>query len=495
MKTVVPTTLDIARESGWSGENEPKDFVGALKLLSDHIGPASPEAVTEAVNDWLDGHPEALVADGSVTTEKLADGAVTEEKLGVDLGDAPEELEQLWDNQLTGTMSGTIDTAADAYAAPPMALSVDGASTQTGTPTPDAPVPILSVDDLSMEVHGKNLLDVCNDPENPDKGWRSSGGGTTAVQYDSANGGYYASGHRSLTVFTNTFDEPIEITLSMVAKRREGSANYAVLMYNNGALFSTSGIPSNYTSYGSAYATYAATLTANPGAFCVLVLYNQIYIQSIQCELGSTATAYEPYVGTIVPDLLPEGTDLRSLPDGTRDTLSLSYLRPSTREGWAWYSRELVTKLYEQNVSTFGQFATNSAGHPRVRANVSANARGGESYSRCNRFVYNSATYNYGVPGDYYISGGYAYFILPDTVTSATEANAWLSDHPTIILRDTTTTTTQLDPIELPQLPAQTATVWCDGGSAQPSYTMEYVQDTNIVIADLRAALADLATS
>ena len=55
--------------------------------------------------------------------------------------------------------------------------------------------------------------------------------------------------------------------------------------------------------------------------------------------------------------------------------------------------------------------------------------------------------------------------------------------------------TTTFDPIELPVLPAPTATVWCDGGNAQPTYSMQYVQDTNIVIADLRAALADLATS
>jgi hypothetical protein len=52
--------------------------------------------------------------------------------------------------------------------------------------------------------------------------------------------------------------------------------------------------------------------------------------------------------------------------------------------------------------------------------------------------------------------------------------------------------TTQLDPIELPVLPAPACTVWADPTTG---LQMEYVRDTNIVIAAFEAALADLATS
>lgn len=41
-----------------------------------------------------------------------------------------------------------------------------------------------------------------------------------------------------------------------------------------------------------------------------------------QLELGSTATAYQPYVGTVTPIDL-QGHQLRSLPDGTRDELAV----------------------------------------------------------------------------------------------------------------------------------------------------------------------------
>lgn len=69
------------------------------------------------------------------------------------------KVNQLWGNQLKGTLTGDVLTASDAYAAPPMSLVVDGRSTQDGTPTPEAPVPIESVDGLSLELHDKQLMD------------------------------------------------------------------------------------------------------------------------------------------------------------------------------------------------------------------------------------------------------------------------------------------------------------------------------------------------
>lgn len=88
------------------------------------------------------------------------------------------------------------------------------------------------------------------------------------------------------------------------------------------------------------------------------------------------------------------------------------------------------------------------------------------------------------------------YFSLNESITTFEQARAWFDGNPvTLQYALATPVNTTLDPVELPELPAPNCTVWCDGGSAQPTYSMQYVQDTNIVIADLRAALADLATS
>lgn len=64
-------------------------------------------------------------------------------------------------NILTGTETGNPISVDDAFSSPPCGLTVYGKSTQDGTPTPDAPVPIVSAGDsgsVTVKVTGKNLL-------------------------------------------------------------------------------------------------------------------------------------------------------------------------------------------------------------------------------------------------------------------------------------------------------------------------------------------------
>lgn len=64
-------------------------------------------------------------------------------------------------NVLVGTETGNPLSVDDAFAAPLCGLTVYGRSTQDGTPTPDAPVPIVSAGDggsVAVKVTGKNLF-------------------------------------------------------------------------------------------------------------------------------------------------------------------------------------------------------------------------------------------------------------------------------------------------------------------------------------------------
>lgn len=118
--------------------------------------PHSSAEMQTYVNEWMDEHPEAstTVQDGAITERKLADKSVSLRTL------ADDTVHMLKGAILTGNLSGNVLTADDAYSAPPVSLTVDGKSTQDGTPTPDAPVEIVSLEQVGLTFAGKNLLDV-----------------------------------------------------------------------------------------------------------------------------------------------------------------------------------------------------------------------------------------------------------------------------------------------------------------------------------------------
>lgn len=71
-------------------------------------------------------------------------------------------------NILVGGETGNPIAVDDAFVAPLRGLTVYGRSTQDGTPTPDAPVPIVSAGDggnVTAKVTGRNILDMRNSKE------------------------------------------------------------------------------------------------------------------------------------------------------------------------------------------------------------------------------------------------------------------------------------------------------------------------------------------
>ena len=82
-------------------------------------------------------------------------------------------------NILTGSETGNPLSVDDAFSAPLCGLTVYGKSTQAGTPTPDAPVPIVSAGDggsVAVKITGKNLLHL------PDIEERTANGVTYSVK-------------------------------------------------------------------------------------------------------------------------------------------------------------------------------------------------------------------------------------------------------------------------------------------------------------------------
>lgn len=240
------------------------------------------------------------------------------------------------DNVPVATLGpASVLSASDALAAPLRSLVVGGNSTQTGTPTPDAPVPIQSVDDLTLEVRGKNLFDPSHILDA--SGWTVSDG----VYTGTSNALYVKYGPNTPYHVSGLLGTPQAYTISLDYSPTDTSfTTYIVFAYTDDTYEYT-----NKMIQGGHYSFTSRSEKVLTGIAFSFSSGQIISLSNIQLEAGSTATTYEPYQGITVPDLLPEGTDLRSLPDGTRDTLNLAYLRPSTREGWAWYSRELTRRV------------------------------------------------------------------------------------------------------------------------------------------------------
>lgn len=431
--------------------------------------PHSSTEIQEYIDDWLDAHPEATttVPDDGITTRKLADGSVTRNKLAADVAHL------LGGTMVTGEVQGEILSADDAYSVAPLSMEINGKSTQDGRPTPDNPIPIDSIEVLELPVTfvGKNLIPTTM----PDNAIHAQMSGATITSAGNAwvfalpcarNTDYYFSSATNGTIGVLGLSTSLP-EVGGAYTRLTGMANYKNWAIRTGEN------------------DYILIQVANTAQF------DAIATNQGQLELGSTATAYEPYA-VITANIPMQGHVLRSLPDGTHDTMTLSYLRESDRSGWAWYSRKLVQKLHEitLNACTWliystTAFYTRGLNLPVTTGNVEV---------LCNIFK-PSASKNLGGLANAEINSIQVLGRNELGIKTASEYQdvsafvASLDDSDVAVVKLATPITIQLDPIELPIIPAPNVTVWADPTTGMK---MSYMRDANIVISDIEQAIADL---
>ena len=198
-------------------------------------------------------------------------------------------------NILAGSEIGNPISVDDAFPAPLCGLTVYGKSTQDGTPTPDAPVPIVSAGDsgsVAVRVTGKNLLNsaLLNSA--------LSANGISAKQ--NSDGSYTISG-------TPTADGTIILWIG------GGWSNTVPIFtippgsyYSNVSIFYYDG--KNRTSKKNAFTLlepFRVTGVMYDKSYTINESYN--FLIAPQIEPGSTATTYAPYREQLLTLPTPNG--------------------------------------------------------------------------------------------------------------------------------------------------------------------------------------------
>ena len=277
-------------------------------------------------------------------------------------------------NALIGKVSGELLHVDDAFPSPVREFVVYGNSVQDGTPTPDAPVPIESVSELSVVSAGKNLIPYPYFSKSKvESGIEYTDNGDGSISVEGTNtssagatfdimGSIYNSAY--ITFPAGTYKAYVKESISnnyamYLSIRRD--TYYGEEMLDGGGKFSGK-------------MSWIFTLSEPT------ILFIRIGVNSKKTVVKTTVNVslcasedtdpYYPYVGSTTTNLLvsDDGTDyeLRSLPDGTRDELVV-------RDG----RRVLVKRVgYIEDVSSLVLSGDKTSdANPHVSFKIGTNAR------------------------------------------------------------------------------------------------------------------------
>ena len=254
------------------------------------IGPQGPKGEKGDKGDTgAKGEPgKDAVIDATLTQEgEAADAAATGKRLAEIEKAVAEKADKARQNILIGSETGNPVSVSDAFSAPLCGLTVYGRSTQDGTPTPDAPVPIVSAGDgggVAVKVTGRNLLNI------PD--WSGTARGVTVTAKDgliSISGTATSSGYAKLDIPPFIASGVTILSSSITSpKVKLVSETWGVIL-----------------SLGT-----ADKMSDTATRIVFLVTQGQTYNLTgvkVQLELGTTATAYSPYCEQLLTLPTPNG--------------------------------------------------------------------------------------------------------------------------------------------------------------------------------------------
>ena len=228
------------------------------------------------------------VIDATLTQEgEAADAAATGKRLAEIEKTVAEKADKARQNILIGSGTGNPVSVSDAFSAPLRGLTVYGRSTQDGTPTPDAPVPIVSAGDggsVAVKVTGKNLLYIPDGVKTVRGVTITSKNGRISISGTATENGYVYLPVKQISIhglalLSSNVSDPVAklVSESWEVLFVQGKANVTQGVITRVCFIVKEG--TNYDSDGI----------------------------NVQLELGTTATAYSPYREQLLTLPTPNG--------------------------------------------------------------------------------------------------------------------------------------------------------------------------------------------
>ena len=343
-------------------------------------------------------------------------------------------------------------TALDAYTGPLARIIIDGHSIQSGTPTPSAPAAIKSVASGDLRRAG-NLLKIDTTSIGDYNCTHSITGGSLSITKTNADNWAYTR------LWCGTADQDT-VTLSFDCTDAAWRVEIKMYDANGNEIGSTS-----LNSPNKSITLHANSMSTARYTFCVgdgPTGASSTTYRNVMINVGSTALPYEAYANPATLNLftIPALSEpLRSLPDGTHDTLTVNMDGSGTVTRRVGYV-DKGNAGYIGYSSTNGPYFNPSDDKMGKLQNYSASLSTMFTWANVapasladNQFAYRVPTSGTNV----------AFYMKINGVTSSSLFNTWLqSNNPAFIYPLATPTTETVPAAVLASIPAQYFTSWLE---------------------------------
>lgn len=433
------------------------------------VGAAQIDAVEAAGANATQAAKDAVAAQGEATLATIPEDYTA-------LAGTVDKLTRGRAAAIVCQAEGTAIQVNDASADPLVGLRIFGRSTQNGTPTPDAPVDIVSAPAPVVTVCGKNLVPPTADTFTG-QGITSSPATTGTVTLNGT-----ATAEMSRVVSKGIILAPGQYTLSVKGLNNKDTNHDRVFMTgSNGAVlvnYVMTGKPATFT-LAEATTAQVAIVFASGSTYSNATA-------AVQLELGDVATEYEPYKGQTLTVTTPNGLPGIPVASGGNYT---------DANGQQWIADEVdlargvyVQRILRKTLSNFSKaIATEPTnGHTEGYINNGDHSRE-KTGGLCDRFPYAAS----GHFERFGLAGAMVYFTLNGELTADEWRERMTALSPTIFVA-------LKDPLEHALTEAEllafralhsvkpTTTVLNDAGAHM---TLEYAADPKTYIDNKLAAL------